>query len=440
MANATLVVLVLCIFSACQAQLTTPGKHKPLSGSVHNSNKLSGNKIHTLPLQDNEKLLANEDNSHGGYEFAHVVDFNVNFDSWGPATILPKTGDRVWSTTIVSAGALNLGVTFKGFRIPPGGELYIIGANKTRGALTSINNPSTVDGYVTTFPVDGSFLTLEYYQPAAVKALPVLDVAMVAHGYKNILCFQCSGECNINVACDEGYQNQIRSAGMHLTNRGGRFCSGSMVNTADASGDQLFLTAYHCQSATSDLVVFNYQSATCDPTVNGPTEYVVGLLTPLAGNPASDFLLMRIGEPIPSDWNVYLNGISGENVVPKSLTVIHHPSGDVKKITYAYKAGVPAKWSDSEPGFWHWRVPFWDRGTTEPASSGSPLFDQNRRVVGQLHGGPASCFTISYDLFGATWASWENGLGKFLDPSDTGVLLIDGADLNAVRKNKIASI
>jgi len=28
---------------------------------------------------------------------------------------------------------------------------------------------------------------------------------------------------------------------------------------------------------------------------------------------------------------------------------IYHPSGDVKKISYANKPGVPARWSDNEP-------------------------------------------------------------------------------------------
>ena len=35
----------------------------------------------------------------------------------------------------------------------------------------------------------------------------------------------------------------------------------------------------------------------------------------------------------------------------------------------------------------HVRVEDWDLGTTEGGSSGSPLFDQNHRVIGQLHGG-----------------------------------------------------
>jgi len=428
------VVLVLFTFSACFAQLATRGKWTPKSGTVQSGKK------HVLPALNNAELLANEDNSHGGYEFAHVINFTINFDSWGPASIQPLTGDRVWRTTIVSDTAHSLGVTFQGFHIPAGGELYLIGANKTRGAFTSINNPQTEDGYVTTFPIEGNFLILEYYQPALIKALPSLDIVMVAHGYKSFapLCFDCSGDCNINVRCDDGqFANEIRSVGMLLSSRGGRFCSGSLINNADSNGDQLFLTAQHCSAGTSDLVMFLYQSDVCSPSRNGPTDFIAGGLQRLAFNQHSDFLILRITEPIPAEWNVYLSGVSGENVAPSSMVGIHHPSGDVKKICYADKPGTPARWLNTEPGLWHWRISFWDDGTTEPGSSGSPLFDQNRRIVGQLHGGTASCTDISYDMYGATWASWALGLGNFADPSDTGRLIIDGIDLNAARQKTL---
>ena len=40
----------------------------------------------------------------------------------------------------------------------------------------------------------------------------------------------------------------------------------------------------------------------------------------------------------------------------------------------------------SNSGNSHWRT-VWDSGTTEGGSSGSPLFDSNHRIIGQLHGG-----------------------------------------------------
>jgi lysyl endopeptidase len=423
--------LALCL-SICHAQLATPGKWIPRGPTK------AASKIHVLPPLDNQQLLANEGDTSGAYQFGHVVDYVLPFENSGFWSVLPN-GDRLWSATIVSEGALSLGVTFEGFRIPEGGELYLlsIGKNKTRGAFTSLNNPPREgDGLLTTFPIEGSSLTLEYYQPAIVKALPTLDIVKVTHGYKP-LSFGSSGSCNINVACDPGlaWANEIRSVGMLLNRFGSRFCSGALVNNADYDGDQLFLTAYHCGVGSTDQVMFNYQSKTCTPNQDGPTNQIVGGLLPLARNSNSDFALLRITEPIPDSWNVFLSGISGENVAPQSMVGIHHPSGDIKKICYAEKPGVPTRWSSSEPGNWHWRVASWDKGTTEPGSSGSPLFDPKRRVVGQLHGGAASCRVIDFDSYGATWASWSLGLGEHIDPSGTGTLLIDGVDLNSVRKN-----
>lgn len=76
----------------------------------------------------------------------------------------------------------------------------------------------------------------------------------------------------------------------------------------------------------------------------------------------------------------------------------------------------------------------WDIGTTEPGSSGSPLFNQDNRVIGQLHGGDAACDNDESDWYGAFYASWTGGdksssrLLDWLDPGNTGQLFIDGRD------------
>ncbi|KAF9120592.1 hypothetical protein BG015_006036 [Linnemannia schmuckeri] len=122
---------------------------------------------------------------------------------------------------------------------------------------------------------------------------------------------------------------------------------------------------------------------------------------------------------------------------------IHHPSGDSKKISFFYNGSLPQTcWSEcmySEK--FHWQIPRWDRGTTEPGSSGSPLFNADKRIVGQLHGGSASCWNKNgYDVYGGIFASFlnppkiKNRLATYLDPEGTGAKFLDGYGLEQARR------
>lgn len=76
-----------------------------------------------------------------------------------------------------------------------------------------------------------------------------------------------------------------------------------------------------------------------------------------------------------------------------------------------------------------WRV-VWNSGTVEPASSGGPLFNNNRQIIGQVHGGnPADiCTSNDHAFFGRFDISWTGGgtnatrLSNWLDPSNTGAM------------------
>ena len=80
----------------------------------------------------------------------------------------------------------------------------------------------------------------------------------------------------------------------------------------------------------------------------------------------------------------------------------------------------------------HWRV-IWSAGITENGSSGSPLINNYRRVIGQLHGGYANCNNVdSADWYGKFSVSWHNStnpkrrLSDWLDPNNTCVTVLDG--------------
>jgi hypothetical protein len=72
----------------------------------------------------------------------------------------------------------------------------------------------------------------------------------------------------------------------------------------------------------------------------------------------------------------------------------------------------------------------WELGTTESGSSGSPLFNEHGKIIGQLYAGESSCVgndtNNEYDIYGRLGVSWDSGiteesrLKEWLDPLNTG--------------------
>ena len=72
----------------------------------------------------------------------------------------------------------------------------------------------------------------------------------------------------------------------------------------------------------------------------------------------------------------------------------------------------------------------WSEGTTEPGSSGSPLYDSNHRIVGQLCCGSAACGNDANDYYGRSIGlSWSGSssstLSSWLDPLGTNATYLD---------------
>jgi hypothetical protein len=155
----------------------------------------------------------------------------------------------------------------------------------------------------------------------------------------------------------------------------------------------------------------------------------------------SDFCLVEItgglvGGTVPLSYSPYFSGWDNSGVIPTSSVSIHHPSGDIKKISFDDAAPGISQGMGSTEANSTWTVE-WDRNTTtEGGSSGSPLFDQNHRIIGQLWGGGASCSNLSSpDYYGRVANSWNpassnstNQLKFWLDPNNAGAQFIDGYD------------
>ena len=369
------------------------------------------------------------------FRFGAPFDVDLGLDNSGKWDTL-SNGDRLWRIKIVCPGAYSTNLIYSRYRLPENARFYIYNEDKSNvlGAFTAKNNKE--HGKFATGLLRGDACILEYNEPASVYQPGRIDVSRVVHGYKDILAgFGDSGSCNNNVNCPVGvpWADQIRSAAMILTGGGFRLCSGVLLNNVNQDLTPFFLTANHCLGGEETWIfMFNYESPTCS-NIDGPTNQTVSGSTRLASRSTSDFGLLLLDETIPDEYDVYYSGWSNLDTPGQSAVGIHHPRGDIKKISFDYDPVTSTNYLENT-GTTHWRVGDWEDGTTEPGSSGSPLFDPNHRIVGQLHGGYASCSSITSDWYGKFSLSWDGGsspssrLRDWLDPDNTGVTTLDGLD------------
>jgi hypothetical protein len=134
----------------------------------------------------------------------------------------------------------------------------------------------------------------------------------------------------------------------------------------------------------------------------------------------------------PQDYfDVHYAGWNRENEASLKSYVIHHPSGDIRKISVdsGYAVSTPYLEATQYNDTTHWRIENWELGSTEPGSSGASLLNANLEIIGQLQGGKASCANpAGSDYFGKFWYSWDRcgnlpseQLKPWLDPLQTQV-------------------
>jgi len=216
---------------------------------------------------------------------------------------------------------------------------------------------------------------------------------------------------------------------------GGYICSGSMINNTNNDLTPYYLTAWHCvtgENVNTFRFYFNYETSGCsgNSASYGSYAYSSDLLV-TSGDMDPDFALLEISGTIYESWDVFYAGWNRSNSSPTISCGVHHPGGAPKKINFdndqAYNSGT-INWGDgygTSPAGSHWEV-YWDDGGTEGGSSGSPLFDNNQRIVGQLSGGSGACGSGS-DSYGKLSRAWStSNIENWLDPTNSGAYTLDG--------------
>ena len=381
------------------------------------------------------------------YRFGVEFEVALNAQNSGHWTFLPSQDMAIWTLGISCPGARTMNFVFSKYKMIKGASLYIWTSNRDE-FIGSFNEKNNSDAQVLgTTILHADQVVIELQVPMSRMHEVELELGQVVHGYRPVLLshfdddmeqrgpYGTSGSCNNNVNCAVGADWQVEKRAVAMILSGGSaLCTGSLVNNTANDGTPYFLTANHCYSNTvgSWVFVFNHETTGCTGTT-GPTNQTVSGSVLRAKNAGSDFCLLELNSIPPASYNVQYAGWDASDAASVTSAVgIHHPSGDLKKISFENNAVPQGTWSGAQT----WDVQQWDDGITEGGSSGSPLFDQNHRIIGQLYGGLSGCSGSvengegdSYGRFGISWNTGTTSatrLRDWLDPGNSGVLILDG--------------
>lgn len=394
-------------------------------------------------------LVEDEARSRNGMppRFAIPHEVSITPDNAGNWAAL-DADTSLWRLRVSSRNAVNINLGFTGFELPRGAELVVYGADGAEELRPFTEADNAAHGQLWTPPIDSDEVIIELTVPNKVMNEFILELGSINIGYKEFGTPSAagrSGSCNIDVVCPEGDPHaDIISTVAVISTGGSTFCTGFMVNNALQDRTPYFMTANHCGidagNAASLVTFWNFENTTCRTPGSSASggagdgsldQFLTGSLF-LASNSASDMTIVLLDETPPADWEVGYAGWDRRDIVHAGAIAVHHPNTDEKRISFEGDDVVATDYlSDTPPGSaTHYWVSSWDEGTTEPGSSGSPLFSPEGRVIGQLHGGFASCTDFRGDWYGRVFVSWDNGaadnsLNVWLDPFDSGIEVLD---------------
>ena len=462
-----LLLLIMSTSLSLYAQLSEGGLPKSFSSAIVDENLVVADDFNKPNAED--LILEDLQRDANGLNLRDAVavpvsrgleDAGIWFDQ--------LDGSRIWRYKIRVSEALSLEPYFDQFFIPVGAELFIFNHDGTEvfGAFTDRNN--SMHGRFSADMVQGEVINFEYYEPADVFGEGDIHILDVGYRYRDVIGLDENSaeggaqECQVDVSCVEGqvWQNQVRSTVRIRTRINGQFywCSGTLMNNTALDCRPLILSSLRCAidgnevSGVNDFDVFrfyfNYQTEACGAgavfsgsSMAGCSN--VGDSNDQGGAFGSDYMILELNNSIPPEFAPYYAGWNATGGVEGSSGVtVHHPSGDVKKISSFQQTPTTSNWGSQGT---HWRV-VWSgtengHGVCESGSYGSGLFNSSGLVFGTLTGGASSCNQVSPDgqdlpdFFGKMsnhWASNPNPasekLRAILDPLNNDMEIFEGSE------------
>jgi len=458
-------LLIICSFNLSNhiiSQMSYGGKPITLKESSHNSLRMSKQdfEINTIYVPDlnknqiqqelnNMKRSCEDCNSRSFY--GKEVELNINFFEQA-TSYQTEDSMKVWILQLSSNEAEGFQLIFNKFHLIKGSQMFVYNEDKTMilGAFTSENNRDC-NTFITQ-NINGKSIYIEYSEPLENEGSEIMlekVVYIFSKCFVNKGPFVGEGEgaapCQINTSCSlgNGYDIEIKSTAIILSKNNNNYwgtCSGVLINDGTNYLGRLhpfFLTANHCYEDIDEktgkttfydpkdwLFLFRHEATTCNSNgsdvPNNTTKSALGarILLRDEHSAGADYMLLELNNNISdiSKYDVVFAGYDyfdasvplGFNLQP--IISVHHPQGDVKKISRSKLPAQHTGWN--KDGDDHWKVTFTTGFKSEPGSSGAPLFDSEHRIVGICHGSKdgITC-NDPYD----TWQSLYGKLSRAYD-------------------------
>ncbi len=406
------------------------------------------NDLVVMPQVDNQKMreIHSQPNPLQLKPLRFAFSFPVSLSLKNSGKWYNTTEVNVWQLYIRSTGAYSLNLILEQFKLPDHARLFLISTKtgEVKGAYTSDNNSDSK--ILAIEPVEGDELLVQYEEPVQASFQGEFQIAKVSHDFLGITYSDhrplgVSGSCNVNINCDVANGSEdVRDAVCRIIIEGNDICSGTMVNNTALDGIPYILTANHCisseQQAQSSIFLFNYEAPFCSiynvPSIDGDVNHSLSGSSLKANSDSLDFALLQLNSVPPYTYRNYLAGWNRINVAPTSTVSIHHPLGDIKKVSIDLNPATTGSFGNGYLKNGHWHILTWEYGVTESGSSGGGLFDQNKQLVGSETGGASNCYARIDDYYAKFALSWDHyparnkQLKYWLDPLNSNVQKLAG--------------